>query len=241
MLWLANQTTGKFHSRSKTDGSAVGSFGPTYSGLRAVTRSDPSGLAIDGSDMYLYFAGLNEMWRVDASAPTVVLQVISTAGTGMFGGDMDTATHTDIYACNDSTGDTYKFALKEGVDNAVSIVKIAGYGQPDTEPTVPMGALEGTYGIRRYTLGLGVVTSAAQAATTGQADLAKRSHLRTVRDIGMVANPYLEAGMVIRAVDPVTGTDELGVVDTYRTDMSVSSSGGSYVATVAHIPWSDFS
>jgi hypothetical protein len=142
--------------------------------------------------------------------------------------------------CNDTTGTVSEYALKAAVDNAVSLVLIAGVDAiADPEPTVPAGDLEDGYGIRSYDLPLGVVTSAAQAAVTGSADLARRSHVRIVRDVGMIGNPAIEADMLIGVTDPVTETSAVGIVDTYRTDMTVSGPEATYVATAAHIPWAD--
>ena len=244
-IWLANLTTGLFHTRSKVDGSAVATYGPNYTGAVTATRTDPSGIAIDGTTGYLFFAGIAQMYVVDLGAPTVVIKTISTAGTGMIGGEVDTTTHTSMFACSDNTGQTWEYALAVGVDASVSVVAIAttaGASIVTPEPTTQRGDLEGSpngYGIRRYTLALGVITSAAQASVTALADLAKKSHPRVIRDIGIIADPALEMGHLIEVIDLVTGTDELGIVDTYRTDMAASGSGATYVATVAHIPWTD--
>ena len=101
VLWLANLNTGKFHTWSKTGAGEIATYGPTYTGLRAETRSNPVGVAINGSDLWLSFRGLWELWRVDVSAPTEVLQVVKTGGGGLDGPYMlDDATapeRTDYY------------------------------------------------------------------------------------------------------------------------------------------------
>jgi hypothetical protein len=234
-LWLTNWTDDKLHKFSKTGGD-LASYTLSVDGVPQV---NPTGLAIDGTDLYVMFNGTVRFLRVASSDPTTILQVISTAGTGINGGEMDSVSHSDLVTCNDSTGTVSQYALKAATENAVSLVVIAGVGEVDPEPTVPTGDLETLYGIRSYDLALGAVTSAAQAAVTALADLARRSHVRTVRDVGMIGNPSIEAGMLVSVVDPVTDTDALGIVDTYRTDMTVSEGGATYVATMAHIPWAD--
>jgi hypothetical protein len=238
VLWLANQTTGHFHSRSKADGSAIADYA-------VGGRTDPTGIAVDGTNLYFFFLASSAMLRVDSSAPTAVLQTISTAGTGMIGGEMDTTTGTDIYTCTDqSAGEVWKYQLKVATSNAVSVVVIAPGVIVDPEPTVPTGTLETSLVgptnpggmIRRLILQVDLIISLAQGAVTALAQLAKVNHFRKLVDAGIIGNPGCEKGDIVRVVDAVTGTDNYYVIDTYRSDMT---GGGTYLGTLALIPIED--
>ncbi len=225
VLWLANQTTGLFYTRSKSDGSAIASYGPNYTGAVTATRTDPSGIAIDGTTGYLFFAGLPAMWQVDLSAPTVVIKSISTAGTGMIGGEVDTTTGTDMYATTDQTsGTVWKYALKAAVagSKTVWVVAIADVGLVDPEPMDPTGDLELSLNnpIRRYILQMPAITNMAQASTTAQNQLAMIDLYRRVMTAGIMGNPALEKGDIVEVIDSVMGEDNLWNVDTHRSDMS---------------------
>jgi hypothetical protein len=225
VLWLANQTSGLFHTRSKADGSAIASYGPAYTGAGTETRTDPSGLAIDGTTGYLFFAGLAAMWAVDLAAPTVVLSSISTAGTGMIGGEADTTTGTDMYATTDQTaGTVWKYALKVATvgSKTVWVVAIAGVGLVDPEPLTPTGPLETALNnpIRRLILQLPAITSAAQAAETAMTQLGSVDNYRPVMTAVGLGNPALQKGDILQFVDDVMGENSLWNLDTHRSEMS---------------------
>lgn len=225
VLWLANQTTGLFHSRSKANGSSIASYGPHYTGVVTETRTDPSGAAVSGSSMFLFFSGLAQTWRVSTSSPTVVLQVISTAGTGMIGGEMDTTTGTDMYATTDQTsGTVWKYALKVVVPGSQSVwaVAIAGVGLADPEPTVPTGPVEASLSnpIRRLILQLPDISNPSQAAETAQNQLASVGSFRCVMTARIMGNPAVSKCDVVEVIDQVMGEDNLWNIDTHRSDMS---------------------
>jgi hypothetical protein len=254
-LWVANLTTGKFEKRSKTDGSLVTAYGPNYTGAVTATRTDPSGIAIDGTNAYLFFAGLSAMWQVSTSAPTVVIASVSTTGTGIIGGDMDTSTHVNLYACSDAVGDTWDYLLDTTTigSKTVSAVAIAGIGPGGTpgvispEPTVPYGPVETTLTtplfpngliLRGAPVGLAVVTSPAQAATSAIAILSGIDAVSHALDIGIIANPGLQIGDLILNVAPAQpDLAGLWLVDSIQTEQADAVGGGHYIGVVACLPW----
>jgi hypothetical protein len=238
-LWLANLTTGQFHTRSKADGSALAAF--TIGG-----RSDPTGVAVDGVHLYFFFAGSGQALQYDAPDLTTLVRSISTAGTGIIGGEVDTTTHTDLLACSDTAGagpgTVWKYAIKVETagSRTISVVVISGVdGAVDPEPTIPTGPLEtaleaahASSPIRREKLQLAAITSYAQATATAHSTLDQLDQFRDVEDFGIVGHPGIQKGDVVLRVDDVTGAPRLLVVDTYRTEMAAG-----YFGTVAGVPF----
>ena len=115
-VWLANWDTDQIHKHSKADGSSIASYTVVYN---AVSQINPTGIAVDGTTLLLFFYGMsggNRFLLVDEADPTTVdptnalgvaSGVISTAGTNILGGEMDTTTHADLYACSDEFHQTF--------------------------------------------------------------------------------------------------------------------------------------
>ena len=236
VLWLANQTTGQFHTRSKADGSSITSH--AIGG-----RSDPTGVAVDGTKLYFFFAASNKALEYDSSDLSTLLRTISTAGTGIIGGEVDTTTHNDLFACSDTVGSgpgtVWEYTIIEPVDNTVSVVAISGVGVVHPEPTIPTGPLETSYPpdgvhrnpIRRSILQLPVITSYAQATDTVLDQLDQLDQARLTIDFGIVGHPGLQKTDVIQVIDAVTDISSYMSVDTYR-----ASAGDGYFGTVAAVP-----
>jgi hypothetical protein len=241
-IWLTNLDTDKVHKRSKTDGSSIASYSITYGG---VAQTNPSGLMIDGTTLHYFFSNGGSTARfliADESAPRTITGVVSTAGTQLHGGEMDTTTHTECYGDSDSLGLVAKFTLKTPVTNDVAQEAI------DTDLEDELGILAQIgdrihdshpddaahpFQIRRETMDIEEVTSLAQAMQVAQERLAELSKRRQVLDIGIVGNPALQKGDLISCDDPLVGITVYGRIDTLETDMSADQP---YVGVAAVIP-----
>jgi hypothetical protein len=241
-IWLTNLDTDKVYKRSKTDGSSIASYSITYN---AVAQTNPSGLMIDGSTLYYFFANSGTTARflqASESAPQTIVGVIKTAGTQLHGGEMDTTTHVDCYGDSDSLGLVAKFTLKTPVTNDVAQEAI------DTDLEDELGALAQIgdrihdshpldaahpFQVRRETMDIPEVTSLAQAMQVAQDRLAELAKRREVLDIGIVGNPALQKSDLVSVDDPLVGITVYGRIDTLETDMSADQP---YVGVAAVIP-----
>ena len=231
-LWLSNWDDDKIHKLTKT-GTAVASYTIAYDG---VNQSNPTGIAIDGTNIYFFFYLPNRILRALTSDPTTILGVTSTAGTKLVAGEMDTDTHTSIFACSDLLGLTWKYALRVAVRHDVAAVVIAGVGAVSPEPLVPTGPLESALAnpIRRLILQLPAITSRAQATETALRQLEQVDAFRAVLNLGVLGHPGLQLGDLVQVVDELTTQSGLWIVDTYASEMAET-----YLGTVALLPWRD--
>jgi hypothetical protein len=134
VIWLANLTTGQFHTRSKSDGSAIAAYGPTYSGAVSGSYPYPTGIAINGTTGYLFFEYGGRVFVVNTSSPTVVLSTLSTTGTTLLGGEINVSTG-DLYGVNFSQNETYDYKISSGSPD------IMMYGEMSYELISPLVAL----------------------------------------------------------------------------------------------------
>jgi len=256
-IWLANWDTDKIHKHSKADGSSIASYTVTF---EAVAQTNPTGIAVDGTTLLTFFYGMsggNRFLLVDESDPTTVdptnalgvgSGVISTAGTNILGGEMDTTTHADLYACSDDLGLVWKFALVEPVDETVAVV----VADVELEDELGAAALIGDrthdlthdanpphpYEIRRLTFDLKVITSIAQATESATRLLARYSQRRVTLDVGTIGNPAQQLRDMVAIDDPVASIDEAErewMVDTLRTELDAEA--GTFLAVMALLPW----
>jgi hypothetical protein len=254
-IWLANYGDDLIYQRSKVDASAVASFTMTYAGT---DQTAPTGIGVDGTTLALFFYGKARFLLVDESDPTTVDSTnalgvtsgrIKTGTTKLLGGEIDTDTDAHLYACSDDLGLVYKYALTEPSTSEVAIEVVdedledeLGFlaGAEDREHDTHPGDADHPFEIRRETLTLAkTITDLAQATETANRALAVLAHRREVVDVGTVGNPGIQLGDLHQLTDPVTGLDDLYVVDTYRDSMTLSSDGkGTYLATVAYVPYS---
>jgi hypothetical protein len=256
-IWLGNWDTDQVHKHSKADGSSVASYTVTF---EAVAQTNPTGIAVDGTTLLLFFYGMsggNRFLLVDESDPTTVdptnalgvtSGVISTAGTNILGGEMDTTTHADLYACSDDLGLVWKFALVEPVDETVAVVVadldledeigLAAQVGDRTHDLTHAGDPDHPFEIRRLTFDLKVITSVAQATESATRLLARYSQRRLTLDVGTVGNPAQQLRDMVAIDDPVAAIDEaerLWMVDTLRTEMDAE--GDTFLAVMALLPW----
>lgn len=251
-LWLTNLDTDKIHKRSKTTGAAIASYsikvdtadGYPQTGL-GTTQANPSGLMVDGSTLYYFFANGGTTARflmADVSAPRTITGVVKTAGTQLHGGEMDTVTHTECYGDSDSLHLVAKFTLKTPTASDVAQEAI------DIELEDELGALAQVeprihdahpgdaahpFIVRRETIGIDEVQSLAQAMQVAQVRLGELNHRRSVMDVGVVGNPALQKTDLVRVTDPLVGIVVDGRVDTLEMDMAADSP---YVGVLALIP-----
>ncbi|HLA15270.1 MAG TPA: hypothetical protein VJZ72_00090, partial [Candidatus Limnocylindrales bacterium] len=250
-IWLGNWDTDKIHKHSKTDGSSIASYTVTY---QSAAQINPTGLAVDGTTLLAFFYGTsggNRFLILDESDPTTVdptnalgvtSAVISTAGTNILGGEMDTTTHADLYACSDDLGLVWKYALTTPVTNDVAVVAA------DLELEHELGERAQTanrvhdlhsgdaahpFEMRRATLALKLVTSPAQAQESAVRKLAELRRRRLVLDAGIIGNPAIQIRDMVRVEDDVSGLAHDWLLDTYRCEMTAES----YIGTVALLPW----
>jgi len=246
-IYYTNLSTDRFYRISKSDGSAIANYSHTYNGN---VQANPSGLMINGSTLYLFWANggtTARFLRCDESAPGTVTGVTKTAGTALHGGEFDTVTDVDCYGDSDSLGLVAKFTLKTAVSSTDEVfaevvdteledelgeLALLEDREHDTHP----GDADHPYEVRRMTLDLSVITSLAQATETAMRQLDIASQRRRVLDAGIVGNPALQKTDYIAVVDPVTGVSTGFAIDTYRSQMD---GDGTYLGTVALLPVED--
>lgn len=253
-VWLTNLDTDKVYKRSKADGSSIASYSISYdSGTGfpqtsvGVAQTNPSGLMIDGTTLYYFFANGGSTARflvADESAPRTLTGKVATAGTQLHGGEMDTTTHTECYGDSDSLHLVAKFTLKEPTSHDVAQEAI------DTDLEDELGLLAQLedrvhdahplvaahpFLVRRETMSIDEVTSLAQAMQVAQARLAELAKRREVLDVGIVGNPALQKGDLVEVHDPLVGITVSGRIDTLETDMTA---GQPFVGVAAIIPQS---
>jgi hypothetical protein len=251
-LVLTNYGTDKVHLRSKVDGSAVSNH--TVVGPGGNNQTKPTGVFVNQTLLGLFFATHARFLLVDESDPSTldpsnILNVndasISTAGTNIFGGEMDTTTDAHLFACVDSAGIVYKYELlqpttKDIVENAI-----------DADLEDELGLLAGLdarhhaaheedadhpFEIRRETVEVQrLLDNRAQARAIAWNMLEVMSHRREVLDIGIVGNPGHQIHDLIKVTDPVTGIDMLWILDTIQDDMDAKSD--SFVGVASLIPY----
>jgi hypothetical protein len=219
-IWATNFSTGKVHKLSKTDGSEIANYA-------LAGHTQPIGVAIDGTDLFLSFYAEATMLQVDTSAPTVIVRTLHFSGTKSLGGDVDTDTHTELYACSGGLSLVYKYTLKEPVTNDVSVEAV------NDELEVLLGTeLDTGRQIRRLRIDLKMITSYAQATEAAVRRLDKLDQFRNVLDVGIIGNPALEKGDMVRIIDPLSVIDGEFQVDTYR-----SLQNDTYLGTLSLVPW----
>ncbi len=231
-LWLPNYTDGKLYKKSKADGSTTTSYATTY--------STPTGIAIDGADYYVVFAGHGVMLKYAVGAFTTVLRTLHFAGSTSGGGDVADSGVT-FYGTIPELGLTYKYTLASPSTKDVAVEVV------DTDLEDELGMLSGTavrvhdthpldpshsFEIRRETVTLKIITSLAQATESATRKLAILDHRRETIDFGIVGNPGHQKNDLIQIVDPITALDELFILDSYRDSMDTG-----YFGTIALIPY----
>jgi hypothetical protein len=105
-IWLTNLDTDRIHKFNKTTGAQIAPYSISYSGE---TQTNPTGMWVDGTTLGLFFLSHQRFLKVDESAPTTVTGVQSTAGYQIYGGEIDTTTHHDLYS--DTATQVLKFNL----------------------------------------------------------------------------------------------------------------------------------
>lgn len=220
-LWLSNWDTNKIHKYSKA-GSSVASYTIVYNGD---TQVDPTAVAVDGTTLYYFFYNTNRVLVASTGAPTTITKRISTAGTHILGGELDTATHTELFACSDSLGLVWKYTLVEPVTTERTVfVEVVN---ADLE-----ALLDGE--VRRLVVRMDAITSLAQATETAQRWLSRLDHNRQALDFGCIGNPAIQKGDMIRIEEPGVGISTDWQVDTYRTEMDAD---GTYLGVISALPW----
>jgi len=225
-IWCSNFTTDKIHKLSKTDGSQIAEYTITYN---AVAQVNPVGIAIDGTTLYLAFYGKSTMLVSTTSTPSTITRVLQFSGTQSLGGDIDTDTHTELYATAAELSLVYKYTLFEPVTTDVSVEVT----NTDLEAELGIELATGAQ-IRRLVLHLDVVTSYAQATEAAARWLDKLDQYRNVLDVGIIGNPAIQKGDMVRVTDPVSVIDADFMVDTYRSSLAAD---GTYLGILSLVPW----
>lgn len=248
-LWLGNFSTDKLHQMSKVDGTQVGSYTVTYGG---VDQENPTGIFVDGTTLGIFFYGKTRFLLVDESLPSTVDSTnalgitggkISTAGTKILGGEINTATHDVLYACSDALGRIWKFTLTEpdtdevfsevidtDLEDELGFLMSAEAREHDSHP----GDADHSFEIRRETIDvLKLLSNLAQATETATRRLELLAHRQETLDVGTVGNPALQRNDLIAVEDTVTGVDAPYVIDTLRSNMDTRG----FFMTLALLPY----
>lgn len=111
-VYLANFGTGEFARFNKT-GTVLSTWQNTY---ESVLQDHPTGLMIDGTDLYLFYyndGSTKRFLKVTEADLDTVVSATSTEGLSILGGEMDTTTHYDCFGDSDVLGRVWKFTLAE--------------------------------------------------------------------------------------------------------------------------------
>lgn len=255
-IWVTNLDTDKTHKRSKVDGSSIDSYTTVVNGNN---QDNPTGLFVHGTTLGLFFLGRARFILVDEANPAVPDEttalgnfddgIISTAGTSIIGGEMDTTTDEHLYACSDDLGIVWKYDLftetttdktvwEEVVDwDLEDDLGFRSQSEAREHVGCPNDASPHAYEIRRETIDLDVITSRAQARETAQRWLIRLARYTKTVDIGVVGNPALQKGDMIRTENiAALGAGTLDwALDTYRDRMA--GDDGTFLGVAALIPW----
>jgi hypothetical protein len=240
-LWLTNFGDDKLYKRSLT-ATAVANY--SYAG-----HTNPTGMYLDGTTIALFFNDGTAFYLVSTSAPGTITGTQSTAGAHILGGEIDSTTHTYLYAVasagdfGNAAGYVWKFALATLVTTNVSTLSAdqaledaLGFqsGVADRVHDLHPLAAAHPFEIRLATYAMKTVYSVAQAQAVGDAQLALLKRIRRQMDLGTIGNPAVQINDVIRYIDPVEGTDAKWLLDTYRAELSGE---GTYTTTMSLLPW----
>ena len=163
------------------------------------------------------------------ATPSTIVRELAFSGTQSLGGDIDTTTHTELYATAAELSLIYKYTLLEPVTNDVSVEVV------NDELEAALGVeLDTSVQIRRLSMRLDVVTSYAQACEIAWRWLDRLDQYRNVVDVGIIGNPALQKADMVRIVDPVTLIADDFMVDTYRSSLS---GDGTYLGILSLVPW----
>lgn len=188
-LWLTNWDTNKLHKLSKV-GVEVASYSLTYQG---VVQVDPTGLAIDGTELVIAYNGQGRLLVVDSSSPTTVTKTYNTTGTGILGGEFDTTTHTELYFCSDSVGRIWKYTL---LDESATSTVVSDLVTIPIEPEVYLTFLQPSADL--YTWDTGYIPLRMKVvpvkepwyAPVDKQDAAPRAHSMAVYAYLLAPDPY---------------------------------------------------
>jgi len=227
-VWLANWDTNQIHCYTRA-GASVASY-------TLGSNVDPTGVIVDGTTLYTFWYNTNEILVSTTAAPTTITKTISTAGTQMLGGEVDSVTHTEFWACSDSLGLTWKYTLVEPVTTERTVYVEVTNDAVGVNSSPGLSAFETALGeVRRSVVRMDAITSLAQATETAQRWLSQLDHNRQTLDFGCIGNPAIQKGDMIRIEDPVSGIASDWGVDTYRSEMS--GEAGTYLGTISALPW----
>ena len=219
-IWVTNFTTNQIHKLSKVDGSQLAAYS-------VPGHAKPIGVAIDGTDLFISFYAEATMLQVTTADPTTVVRTLVFSGTKSLGGDVDTDTHTELYACSGGLSLVYKYTLFEPVTTEVSVEAV------NNELELALGVeLDTGREIRRLRRDLKVVRSYAQAAEVAARWLDRIDQFRNLVDFGIIGNPAIQLGDMIRVEDPVIGIAADFQIDTYRAQLD-----DTFLGHLAVTPW----
>lgn len=111
--YATNWDDGKIYRINKATGAVDSSWSITYDGE---AQTKPTGIMVDGDNLYYFFyndGSTKRFLRADEADPTTILDVTSTEGLAILGGEMDTTTHTEMFGDSDLLGKVWKFTLTE--------------------------------------------------------------------------------------------------------------------------------
>ena len=231
-VWLANWDTNQIHCYTRA-GASVASYTLSDGGVAQV---DPTGVIVDGTTLYVFFYNTNRILVSTTATPATITKTISTAGTQMLGGEVDSVTHTEFWACSDSLGLTWKYTLAVPVTTERAVYVEVTNDAVGVNSSPGLSAFETALGeVRRKVIRMDAITSLAQATETAQRWLSQLDHTRQTLDFGIIGNPAIQKGDMVRVEDPVSGIVSDWGVDTYRSDMS--GEAGTYLGVISALPW----
>ena len=221
-IWLTNLDDNKFWKFDRVTGNPVTGYGLYGSGI---IFPDPTGVAVDGTEITVFYAA-GRSYVMDESAPTTVIRSLLSAA-GMWGGDWDTSTHTELFVVGSAQHSTWKYTTTTTVETSFQILVEA----IDEDLEALLEALTGYPEIRRKTVTLPAIISVADAQAMAEQILLSIAKFGDSLDVGIIGNPAIQKGDKVRIEDPVLGVASNWQVISYRSDLS--GDAGTYLGVLS--------
>lgn len=220
-----------------------GAFGDLVTTVDISTIGKPTGLAIDGTDLWIFHGGTISV--VAEASPTVVITTHPAPGTAG-GGEIDSVDNSYLYADNPGGGTVYKYQLEipgtpavtgQAIDYTLEDALGARAGvEPRSHVGCPNDSDPHPYEIRLApTITDDKLTTSTMATETANRLLARLSRRNRKVQIGVIANPGIQKGDPIEVHDPPSGLDhQLMMVESYTTNQE----GATYLGVISGPLWS---
>lgn len=227
-VWLTRYLTHELWKFDRTTVTPLTGYTLADPANGALLRN-PTGVAVDGTTLDVFYAA-GRSYLVDESAPTTVTSSIASS-PGMYGGDYDVDTHTELFVVSSGQSRTWKYTIASITETSTEVYAEA----IDPAFEALLESLSGSPEIRRLRVHLEAIVSVADAQAQAEAMLARVNHFDRTIDVGIIGNPALQKIDKVRFEDPVLGLAGDWQVGTYPSELD--GDAGTYLGTLSMKPW----